>query len=68
MKRRDMLKTLGATAAGIAAGGLQGAEAAEQNEPTTPCELHNPYGAPPGSGVSMPAYYLPTPSVKINSC
>jgi len=33
MNRRDMLKTLGATAAGIAAAGLQGAEAAEQNEP-----------------------------------
>jgi len=24
----------------------------------------NPYGSPPGSGVSMPPYYLPTPSVK----
>jgi len=25
---------------------------------------HNAYGAPPGSGISMPPYYLPTPSVK----
>ncbi len=25
---------------------------------------HNAYGAPPGTGVSMPPYYLPTPSVK----
>lgn len=24
----------------------------------------NPYGSPPGSGISMPPYYLPTPSVK----
>jgi ribonuclease Z len=24
----------------------------------------NPYAAPPGTGVSMPPYYLPTPSVK----
>ena len=24
----------------------------------------NAYGAPPGSGVSMPSYYLPTPSVR----
>ncbi|HEX9175560.1 MAG TPA: hypothetical protein VF874_05500 [Mycobacterium sp.] len=24
----------------------------------------NMYGAPPGSGISMPPYYLPTPSVK----
>lgn len=27
-------------------------------------EAHNAYGAPPGSGISIPAYYLPTPSVK----
>ena len=25
---------------------------------------HNPYGSPPGTGISMPPYYLPTPSVK----
>ena len=25
---------------------------------------HNPYGSKPGSGVSMPPYYQPTPSVK----
>jgi len=25
---------------------------------------HNFYGAPPGTGISMPPYYLPTPSVK----
>ncbi len=27
-------------------------------------EEHNVYGAPPGSGISMPPYYLPTASVK----
>jgi ribonuclease Z len=27
-------------------------------------EEKNAYGAPPGSGISMPPYYLPTPSVK----
>ena len=27
-------------------------------------EEHNFYGAPPGTGISMPPYYLPTPSVK----
>jgi ribonuclease Z len=27
-------------------------------------ETANPYGAPPGTGISMPPYYLPTPSVK----
>jgi ribonuclease Z len=25
---------------------------------------HNVYGAPPGTGISLPPYYLPTPSVK----
>ena len=55
MNRRDVLKTLGATAASVAAGVLTEAEATEQNGPASePCELHNPYGAPPGSGVSMP--------------
>jgi ribonuclease Z len=24
----------------------------------------NPYGSPPGTGISMPPYYLPTPSIK----
>lgn len=27
-------------------------------------QVHNAYGAPPGSGVSIPPYYLPTPSVR----
>ena len=27
-------------------------------------DAQNPYGSPPGSGVSIPPYYLPTPSVK----
>jgi ribonuclease Z len=30
----------------------------------TAIEEKNPYGAPPGTGISMPPYYLPTPSVK----
>ena len=30
----------------------------------TAIEEKNAYGAPPGMGVSMPPYYLPTPSVK----
>ena len=32
--------------------------------PAGPTDDHNAYGAPPGTGVSMPPYYLPTPSVK----
>ena len=26
--------------------------------------VHNPYGSPPGSGVTLPPGYQPTPSVK----
>ena len=62
LDRREMLKTMGAAAAGMAAGALNPAEAAEV-EQVVPGE-HNAYGAPPGTGISMPPYYLPTPSVK----
>lgn len=31
---------------------------------STDGDIGNIYGAPPGSGVSMPPYYLPTPSVR----
>ena len=62
LDRREMLKTMGAAAAGIAAGGLASAEAAE-GQPAEAGET-NPYGSPPGTGISMPPYYLPTPSVK----
>ncbi len=61
LDRREMLKTIGAAAAGMAAGALGSAEAAEV-EHAVPGE-HNPYGAPPGSGITLPPYYLPTPSV-----
>jgi ribonuclease Z len=63
MDRREMLKTMGVAAAGMAAGGLSSAKAVEGQQAPCPPE-HNPYGSPPGSGISMPPYYLPTPSVK----
>ncbi|QWG22894.1 MBL fold metallo-hydrolase [Bradyrhizobium sediminis] len=56
-----MLKVVGPAAAGMAAG-VASAEAAEENKPAT--GETNAYGAPPGTGISMPPYYLPTPSVK----
>jgi ribonuclease Z len=62
MNRRETIKTLGVTAAGMAAGAVTSAEAAEAQQ-AAPGE-HNAYGAPPGTGISMPPYYLPTPSVK----
>lgn len=67
LSRREVLKAIGAATAGMAAGALSPAEAAERQAPkgqqTVPAE-HNVYGAPPGTGISLPPYYLPTPSVK----
>jgi ribonuclease Z len=67
LDRREMLKTMGVGATAVAAGVLtssdpaKGETAAGQQSVTGE---HNVYGAPPGTGISMPPYYLPTPSVK----
>ena len=60
--RRDVLKTMGVAAAGMVAGALTPAQAADV--PQAVAAEHNVYGSPPGSGVTIPPYYLPTPSVK----
>ncbi|HMK35409.1 MAG TPA: guanitoxin biosynthesis MBL fold metallo-hydrolase GntH [Desulfomonilaceae bacterium] len=62
MDRREMLKTLSIAATGMAAGALPTSEAASAKD----YEITdmNPYGAPPGSGISIPPYYRPTNSVK----
>ena len=62
MSRRDMVKTMGVAAAGVAAGSVPLAAAAAQEDDK--CQPKNPYGSPAGSGISMPPYYRPTPSVK----
>jgi len=60
--RRDALKGLATAATATTMGAaLSAAPAAAQ---TTSPPATNPYGAPPGSGVSMPPYYRPTPSIK----
>ena len=62
LDRREMVKTMGLATVAVVAGGLTPAEAAGGQQ-TVPGE-HNAYGAPPGTGISMPPYYQPTPSVK----
>jgi ribonuclease Z len=62
MDRREMLKTVGVAATGVAAGALTSREGAAERQATA--GEANPYGSPPGTGISMPPYYLPTPSVK----
>ena len=57
MDRRDILKAMGAGAAGFVASESATAEAAE------PAAPKNPYGGKPGGGISLPPYYKPTPYV-----
>jgi ribonuclease Z len=61
MERRDIIKSLGVVAAAgvVSAASPLSAEAADAN-----CTPKNPYNAPPGTGISMPPYYKPTPSVR----
>ena len=61
MDRRELLK--GTTLAAASAAGVLGtAEAAEAE--ACPTGETNPYGSRPGTGITMPPYYLPTPSVR----
>lgn len=62
MERRDFLKTMGVAAVGMGADAASSAQAAEDQK--SAIQDRNPYGSPPGSGISMPPYYRPTPSVK----
>lgn len=62
LDRRETLRTKDVAATGMAISDIPAAEAAEE-EQTVRWE-HNVYGAPPGTGISMPPYYLPTNSVK----
>ena len=56
------LRTKDVAATGMAVSDLPEAEAAEGQQAVR--GEHNVYGAPPGTGISMPPYYLPTDSVK----
>ncbi|MGA2255525.1 MAG: guanitoxin biosynthesis MBL fold metallo-hydrolase GntH, partial [Thermoguttaceae bacterium] len=60
--RRDILTAIGAAAAGLAAGAVSSAEAAEPKPDTDMPK--NPYGGGPSTGLQFPPYYQPTKSVK----
>ena len=77
--RREALKAMGATMAGMAAVGGVAATAQAATTPvpdaakaavppastsTGPQMPRNPYGGGPGAGLTIPPYYRPTPSVK----
>lgn len=63
LSRRDSVKGFASVASAVAMGSALTSQAAEP-QPSDPCEPKNPYDSPPGSGISMPPYYKPTPSVK----
>jgi ribonuclease BN (tRNA processing enzyme) len=53
---------LAAAAAGAAVGVGSSAQAAA-DQPSEGCEVKNPYGGGPNTGITLPSYYRPTPSV-----
>jgi ribonuclease Z len=64
VNRRDAFRSL-AGAAATAATAAVAVGSPAQAEPVCPePEARNPYGSPPGSGISMPPFYRPTPSIK----
>lgn len=58
MERRDVIKALGVAAGVVGSASPLPAEAPDAAN----CRPENPYQAPPGTGISMPPYYKPTPS------
>src|SRR5260221_10707274 len=60
MKRRDVLKAMGATAAGFMVGNAPTAEAAD------PTAEKNPYGGVPSGGVTLSGFFPPTASLPPN--
>src|SRR3954452_15095747 len=67
VNRRDAFRGLAAAAAGAAVGVVSPAQTAEAAEPgltPTAGQPQNPYGGGPNTGITLPPYYRPTPSVK----
>jgi ribonuclease BN (tRNA processing enzyme) len=66
VNRRDAFRGLAAAAAGAVVGvgsPLATAEAAEPGPTPTAGQPQNPYGGGPNTGITLPPYYRPTPSV-----
>ncbi|MEO8614863.1 MAG: guanitoxin biosynthesis MBL fold metallo-hydrolase GntH [Luteolibacter sp.] len=62
--RRDALRSFGVAAAGLAAGVSTTTAAEEASAAPDPLAPANPYGGGPNTGITLPPYYRPTPSVK----
>ena len=62
VNRRDAFRGLAAAAAATAAAGVASPAAAAEDM-TWMREVKNPYGGGPNTGITLPPYYRPTPSV-----
>lgn len=65
VNRRDAFKGVAGAAATVAVSVGAPAQAAAQ--PTGVCDPKNPYGGGPGTGITLPPYYKPTPSLNNNN-
>jgi ribonuclease Z len=63
VNRRDAFRGLAATAAAAAAPVAVAAPAAAAGDMAWMREVKNPYGGGPNTGITLPPYYRPTPSV-----
>jgi ribonuclease BN (tRNA processing enzyme) len=64
LSRRDAIKGFAKAAGAVAVGAASTAQAADQTtDATGPCVVRNPYGGGPNTGITLPPYYRPTPSV-----
>lgn len=61
VSRRDAFRGLAVAAATTAAGVGSATEA--EGQASDACQLGNPYGGGPNTGITLPPYYRPTPSV-----
>src|SRR5271163_1952486 len=64
LSRRDAIKGFAKAAGAVAVGTAATAQAADQTtDAPGPCIVRNPYGGGPNTGITLPPYYRPTPSV-----
>lgn len=64
--RRNLILGSAATAASFVGPSAATPQSPQAAEPACP-DPENAYGSPPGSGLSMPPYYQPTPSIRNNN-
>jgi hypothetical protein len=64
LSRRDAIKGFAKVAGAVAVGTASASQAAEPGDTPAAGQPQNPYGGAPNTGITLPPYYRPTPSVK----